>query len=514
MNSIFQDIHPRALKAPIPTDELLRTLRECTIPSLSAEKASTYVRNAQYDLHLFDNCIDQLRIRQAALRRDIDRYGSLHSSIRKLPPEILRRILVFACTPVSASGSALRLAFARSGKHPLSLRITDQEPSEDEGNEQHEVLRFLVKHSHRWGHVDFSDVCLDYIELLQGIGPTPLLESIVCPPHRATEVFAYLTHSPRLRHFECESQFFDLEPFEDVECFPWDTMHHLNMTFERAIAPLAASGLLRLGVGLQSLVFAGGAVAGDHEREPYERSDELPDPVISNLTALAVHLSDAEGFYSLLHDFIQCSTLSSLESLHISLCKHTRNLNNDYQGKWPHPAVYDCFERSGCKLTKLTLEGIPLDDSDVIALTKLNPLLRSFTMTGTEPPVTACKEKDRQKLLQTVTRSFLKRLVAPTFIADAFSPQQPLLPKLRYLKLEVQPHFDADEVFVEVIRSRWIRPNAGQGLFSDTITKRLREVVLNVMDREVDEKIYVPLQRIDEEGLMVSIFGDRRERVI
>ncbi|KAJ8074417.1 hypothetical protein PM082_015318 [Marasmius tenuissimus] len=300
-------------------------------------------------------------------------------------------------------------------------------------------------------------------------------------------------------------------PFRDIDCLPWDTIHHLDMAFEEAVEPLAALDLLRLGVGLQSLVYTGEAVAGVHERESYQRSDDLPDPVISNLTALAVHFRDVGGFYNLLHDFIQCSTLPLLESLHISLRGHTRSLDIDYQGKWPHTAIYDCFERSGCNLAKLTLEGIPLNDLDVIALTKLTPSLRSITLI--EPPATVYKKKNRQKLLQTVTRTFLQRLVAPTFVANAFSTQQPLLPKLKYLKLEVQSHFDADQVFVDLVRSRWTRPTAGQGVLSDTATERLREVVLNVMDRKVDENAYVPLKRMDEEGLMVSVFGNR-ERVI
>ncbi|KAL0564717.1 hypothetical protein V5O48_017323, partial [Marasmius crinis-equi] len=97
MNAIFPDFQPRALVAPMTPEELSTTLRTCNIPPFSAEELSKYIQDAQYDIKLFESCIRHLHLRQVALQRDIARYSSLHSPVRKLPPEILRRIFSFTC---------------------------------------------------------------------------------------------------------------------------------------------------------------------------------------------------------------------------------------------------------------------------------------------------------------------------------------------------------------------------------------------------------------------------------
>ncbi|KAK1231510.1 hypothetical protein PQX77_005375 [Marasmius sp. AFHP31] len=111
---------------------------------------------------------------------------------------------------------------------------------------------------------------------------------------------------------------------------------------------------------------------------------------------------------------------------------------------------------------------------------------------------------------QIVTKAFLKRLQSTTFPANPFSSQHPLVPKLRYLKLGVQSHFDGDEVFVNAIQSRWERPDGG---WCSNEMDRLRTVVLYVVGRDLVAQIYGPLKRIDREGMMISVFGNEKRVV-
>ncbi|KAL0568588.1 hypothetical protein V5O48_013395, partial [Marasmius crinis-equi] len=107
-------------------------------------------------------------------------------------------------------------------------------------------------------------------------------------------------------------------------------------------------------------------------------------------------------------------------------------------------------------------------------LTEGHPPVHTFTLSG----FWVSKPEDYSQaspstLHKTITRSLLERLEAPT-LADVFS-QSPLLPKLRSLQPAAQSHFDADNVFVDVVKSRWDR-TSGDG--SSYATERLRAVVL------------------------------------
>ncbi|KAL0061249.1 hypothetical protein AAF712_011906, partial [Marasmius tenuissimus] len=393
----------------------------------------------------------------------------------------------------------LRLAIARSQQLPLSLVLDDYYDPIKEA----EVLRFVLQHSCRWLHIDLIGVTPPTIVMLENAS-TPVLESVTCPSHRIGMIFDHLLPSPCLKYIKCKGTIMDFEPFEQVEFFPWATIRHLDMDFREATEPLAVSDILRFGQELESLVYSGEAAIGDVEAEPYKLSDDLPEPIVSNLAALAIRFSDIEGFHDLLHDFIQCVTLPRLAKLEISFVTHIgRKESLHERAIWPRQALFDFFERSGCNLTELILQKTPLKESDLISLLQLTPSLRSFTFS--ELWSATYIKKPQQELLHTITRSFLRRLEALTFTVDAFSTHHFLLPKLRYLELGVQSHFDADEGFVEVVRSRWVRSNVGDVF---PAAERLREVVLRVAGKKVDEDIYAPLRRMNEEGLMISVFGN------
>lgn len=90
-----------------------------------------------------------------------------------------------------------------------------------------------------------------------------------------------------------------------------------------------------------------------------------------------------------------------------------------------------------------------------------------------------------------------------------FPMQSPLHPKLTYLKIGVRFRFDAHQAFVDMVMSRWTGLRHGD--VAPYSTERLRAAVLNIVDGTVEENIYEPLKRSDEEGMMVTVrVNDKR----
>ena len=552
MDLIFPNIHPRALDPLISSESLIQTLRAWTIPSFSIEKVKELIANALHDIDLFENCIQQLRARQAALRRDVTRYRSLHSPIRKLPPEILRHIFGYACildpaieypfqsTAFCISSVCSRwrdialhspevwanlnvclgerainpvcLAVSRSHNYPLSLRVSEAWGQDDACEN---LFRILMEQSERWLYVDFSEATSDTVDMLEGLSLTPLLEDVTLTAYHAPEIFGYIGSAPCLRNVTFQK----LEDPIFFDNFTWETIRHLDMEYDGKLTPESLFEVLDLGTGLQSLVYRGEARTRLEGSDPVPYTlfgfDDLPH-YTSNLTSFAISLGDSEGFYNLLHDVIMWLTLPSLTDLSI---RHDENPGYRTKcgftvgGEWPRDVIHGFLNRSGCTLTSLTLEGMPLLEPDVIALLKLTPSLQSFTlreMWASDAVVIRPYKPPPQTTFRTVTQALLRQLEAPIFTSDAFSSQTPLLPKLSRLKLGVQHHFDAGAEFVDMVRSRWGLPR-DSGIGSGVDTERLREVVLSVMDGKLVEEIYEPLKRLDSEGMMISVFEhDRR----
>ncbi|KAJ8079668.1 hypothetical protein PM082_011255 [Marasmius tenuissimus] len=221
MDQIFHDIKLCALKEPMTTDNLWRTLRTSIPLSFSPEELFHYIRNAEHDIYQFEDCIERLRERQAVLRHNIARYNSLLSPIRKLPTEILRRIFGLACavdsrgdfresaTPFYLSSVCGRwreialnspdlwanisleleertrypttLSLERSRQHPLSLLLS-RWWDESESTAGAEVFGLLVDQADQWCNVDLTNMTPGLFDVFDFIGKTPLLETIAFLP--------------------------------------------------------------------------------------------------------------------------------------------------------------------------------------------------------------------------------------------------------------------------------------------------------------------------------------------
>ncbi|KAK1236308.1 hypothetical protein PQX77_000470 [Marasmius sp. AFHP31] len=540
MDPILPNIQPRAMNGPLTTGELLKTLRDCNYLRVSPQEASQYIQDAHHDLNLYENHIQHIRARQAALKRDITRYGSLHAPARRIPPEVLRRMFGFAsgrsmfaegyadivgwssmifrissvCSRwrdiaihapelwadmcfdlVERAKGPVRLSFARSHTHPLSLEVNGPYGAQ-------ELFLLLKQNSFRWKHIDLSGLATGTLE---DFGDTPILESIHCKgPDMNPILKEHVSRASRLQKFTCNLQ--DWEPFESMSFLP-STLRHLEMEHDGTSTLFSLFDAMRNTPKLESLVYSGGAIIDDGE--PFKSSDEDLECVVSSMSSLAIQQWGAEGFFALASHLLRGSTLPHLKHFRIDFTgarEFRMDLDKDFTDRWPRPELDAFLERSGCNLTILSLKGLPLPENDVLALLEYTTSLHSLTLHeflfGED--IARFKHLSR-KLQKTVTKTFLKRLEATTFSADAFSMQHPILPKLKYLELKVQSHFDADETFVDVVQSRWDRATGDSCSIN---MERLRTVVLYVANRELATTIYEPLKRVDETGMMVSVFGN------
>ncbi|KAJ8074429.1 hypothetical protein PM082_015330 [Marasmius tenuissimus] len=391
-------------------EELLKTLRSGNYTRISPQEASQFIHDAQYDIKLYETQIQQLRARQAAFRRDIARYRSLHAPIRKLPPEVLRRIFGFAsgcstfrewnrgwtsaafsissvcarwrdialqspelwadmCIPLREMAiEPVRLALSRSRKHPLSIRL---EGGDVEDPASYDLLQLLKSTSSRWQTLDLIGM-ISTPELMETFGDTPLLESVVCEGTMAVSVLErYLTHVPRLR--EVKYSFWDFGTLEDMTFLPANTLRHLEMEHDGTSTLFAFFESVRLCTALRSLAYFGPALA---EGDPYKSSDDPLECVVSKLASFSIELWNYEGFYALLSDLCRGLTLPSLTNLRI--CFTGTSEQEDwrmrdstgpfFRGQWPRSILGSLFKRSGCNLTSLSLGGIPLHEKEVVEM--------------------------------------------------------------------------------------------------------------------------------------------------
>ncbi|KAL0063970.1 hypothetical protein AAF712_009160 [Marasmius tenuissimus] len=295
--------------------------------------------------------------------------------------------------------------------------------------------------------------------------------------------------------------------------FPWDTVHRLDMDNNCSPALKTFLEALHCGSKLESVSLHGvaGLIRSSGRQGPYLLSYKPVKPVVSNIPSLSARLSNAQGFSDMLYDMFWSTTLPSLQTLKLCLIPPHKFLNkkNCHATEGLNPPTFHAFlECSNCNITMIAIEGMNILDTDVINLLQYTRSLHTFTLCELWATTKFQRSEGRAPVEpghQIITKSFLKQLEATTLTADAFSTQQPLVPKLKCLKLGVQSHFNANEVFVDMIKLRW-EPSYGDMCSSDM--EQLRTVVLHVMSRKLAKVIYEPLKMIDREGMMISVFGN------
>ncbi|KAJ8074453.1 hypothetical protein PM082_015354 [Marasmius tenuissimus] len=546
---------------------LFETLRSPHASFFPPEETSKWVQDAQNDIQKCEKEIEQhqahirlLRAKQAAHRRDIARYSSLSSPIRKLPSEILRRIFGFASIhnnfgngwwysgAFSLSGVCIRwreiamaspeiwsnislsledralepvkVCLSRSGQSPLKFAVDagsfafayddEEEPGRTFVTE---FSRALVEHSSRWSEVDLSSASHSVASYISDHPPeaTPLLKSVVC----CNTDFSWFLKADAQ---EVDFRFSDVtgrEPLEEgANVLPWSSIRRLRMEYDGQATLAGIFQALQLGVNLQALEYFGYTKmpGDDFYSEAVYGWVKDEDLVASNITSLNIDMTGQQGFYAVLNDLFGTVTLPALTSLALCSDRYAfTRIGKGNWGSWPRKALQELYQRSAFTLTTLNLSGIPLSDSEVLFTLQIAPSVSHFTLSEAQSTVNGYLDPPRKDLpYQTITKHLLKCLRGNTSSEDAFATQHPVLTKLTFLRLETHSPFDADEEFVDLVQSRWFRQ--GEGDASRDIEK-LRTVELHVHGGKLSPENFAPLKWVESDGMMVSVH-DKERRII
>ncbi|KAL0578079.1 hypothetical protein V5O48_003897 [Marasmius crinis-equi] len=535
---------------PLSEQELLRLLRlPSAVNAGMRPDASQYLKEADKELEAHQSHIEDIFDEQAAIRRNVSRYISLNAPIRRMPSEILHHVFVLAAagwnifgvgvaeehpsimgesvwkstaftlsrvcsrwreiaitTPQIWSSIAIRvckraseptrLCILRSGNQPLLIYI------EDYMLDRHtESIDYLLQTRNRLAYIDVENAGP---RIPVGLGQHALLpalrSAVYCGwPEQASLLQRHLAGSQTLDSLTLGFPNGRILPYKDS--LPLHRLRNLTARHWGSQAILKLAEALRACHNLESLTCRSSseAIVGEiihwEDADTYGPLINRPPPVTcAALTSLSIILYDRFGIYTQLNDLVSCLTLPSLT--HLSIRGGCRPDVDTFAGTWPRVELESFISRSQCSLRTLVLEEMPLVDSEVLALLHFIPTLEDLTIHELWTyPYTNLPESllllEPQTRVQTVTRELMKGLHS-----NECTPDQPVVPNLRRLRLKVRSHFDAGKMFVDMVKSRWCAPSS-----------RLREVELDIQDIILDARTYEPLKRLDEEGMMVSVLG-------
>ncbi|KAK1221104.1 hypothetical protein PQX77_016151 [Marasmius sp. AFHP31] len=511
--------------APIPTKSLpdVRNFFRNTVSPLGRQTISQFLLDAEIELKACQAEINRLRtaihlleLKKFNLNTSMNKCRSLLSPVHRLPLEVLTSVFAFSCEvntlEPSSLPSAIRIAMVcgrwrdavlsspilwssleipfglwkekldiltrltvlyidRSKIHPLTLEISF--PNEHYYPEPSAVIHALSRSCSRWRHLTISiPETFTRPELLF---PTlrgaalPLLESFHLIARPAFNQFGLVTIErifgacPSLRNLWMAGSV-----AQPRLCLPLPQM--TRVTLEAAFTRAAMSLLGRMPrlreLSLSFIVKQDGA--------------EVQHVLSSTIETLSL----SAGLQEDLDDVFQHLTTPSLKTLTISSYVNWRRTLFRTWPSWHGSVVPDFLERSGCSITSLCLESLPMTDTQTISLMKLVPTLTSLRI----------EELDLSRAgpNRIVTATFLRQFIVDQESHRIGHPGTTFLPLLTdlTLKIKAQGLFEAG-LFVAVA-SRWV-PDAtrardigveclrfvditvvGSGLDSDSALKSLR----------------------------------------
>ncbi|KAL0572534.1 hypothetical protein V5O48_009428 [Marasmius crinis-equi] len=512
--------------------------------------------NAHLSPEEHDEIIEQLeshildfKTQQAAYEADRAAVSSLiFAPIRRLPPELLQEIFLFsvysdfsntsiglygcwksvafeisavcgwwrdlaldtkemwaqiAASCCSRAAQPVRLCLERSGSVPLVLQIATQ------GLElvDLDTMKLLVAESKRWLVVDYHHLYNEEArEVLRNevSRRLPALKSVVPaidPDTRCVLLEAQLRDAPSLETVTVRRLKRDkgIAP----RSLPLERTKHLVMQASRGSGLQSFLDILSIcAKNLQTITYEDAAsLEGIHhifKSSHTPLSIPFPPPIVSSATELLVSSWQAHGIYELLSDLFQSVTLPSLTELRIGGdCDN----NEQFEGNWPGDVMRSFLNRSKCQLTLVSLHGMPLSEQEVVEFLKLTPLVQTLNISELFAPEYLSPQPNMERwFVKTVTKDLLTQLT--------IGGDEPFLPRLEWLGLRVQNHFDADLEFIGMVKSRWYNPRAKPASWPGRVS-RLLGVSLTVLGGQLDKSVYGPLVEAEMDGLRVTVLqGD------
>ncbi|KAK1229853.1 hypothetical protein PQX77_007071 [Marasmius sp. AFHP31] len=435
----------------------------------------------QAEIHRLQTTIYAIESKRDRLKKTAELYKTLLSPIHAMPSEILTIIFKFCCeTNVMEPWSlppALRLAtvcgrwrditlstpslwtsilielddwvssfdildqlmeryISRSQNSPLTLALKiphyafDFDSNDVDTAAARRVLDTLVQQCERWKSISLViSPCTFPSSIFQPIrGHLPILTSLSLVRHGDLDLwggmpFDFFDHCPSLSSLRID----DLFVLDDTEVpLPRDQIRTLRIT---APCSVHASSLLSQYREVETLDLV--SVGGEHESDG-DYSDHVVAGGVKSLRILDVS-AQCE-----VDDALRHTTLNNLSALTIAGQHFTAAF------RWTGVPVQDFVLRSGCTITYLHLQWLPIDDVQVLSLLTSLPALRSLCIV----------ELAHQGRNRIVTQTLLDGL---TVDAPMNTPSSmPVLPRLTEMKLVVNAQELQSQTLLRMLSSRWL----------------------------------------------------------
>ncbi|KAF9075311.1 hypothetical protein BDP27DRAFT_1315865 [Rhodocollybia butyracea] len=455
----------------------------------------------------------QLEAQRARLR-------ALFSPIRKLPNEILLRILQHVCErnrlcdydvegssyiPSISYFPAMVISSVCSRWRDLALssprlwaNLTVEIYTRDEAREPRfmNMLTRLLERSNKWplrlslNRVGFQIHSNINYYLPDQTLPLPFLDLLFQHAYH-WETFTFQALYPLTFYMKPSGLHFpsllelNIKDFERNPLAPFNKVEYLHlqrMSIDLASPPVLAK-ILHNYPSLKSLSL---------ELKPFEEEDaEVSDLMVQgtwrNIACLVIKAFERPW---LLNMAFSSFSFPSLNELVVESECHTNN--------WPVDAFKSFVTTSSCMITTFTLRGFTVSDVDLIATLQVMPSISyleidDFEDSSPQNPIISQSP---------ITSHFMQSL-------QHQSTSFPLAPKLHSLRLISKRTVPFDDLtFISMIESRWFKPGSDLSAAMFSIGKAcIRSVVLTFSWREVDAEVYQPLRNLDAEGLRVVVAG-------
>ncbi|KAK1233183.1 hypothetical protein PQX77_003671 [Marasmius sp. AFHP31] len=470
---------PESPTFPIPVltpDDLLRyrTLGPIYTSDTRSEVREAFEKAcytlASYDQTIRDlkNQLSSLTGKREALQERILPISSLFAPVRRLPTEILQQILVLATVGPGEGGNMFGV-YSSWVSQSLRISAVGTSPSlrhlvlnaHDPALAQH-ILRnrglsmdsLTIRYEHYMNAQPFSlDPKSRFKHLVFQFGPDGSLE-----------------HSLQLL-----SQCADIIEFLSYQSLP--DFNYLNGLRDATHLPLAITTPI----------------------EPIH---------CAKVSELIVNLLSYNGIYPHLKDIFEALTLPSSRRLDIyGFCSPR---HDGFTGNWPRKSFENFLRRSQCTLTDITFGGLPLSVTEITSTLRLTPSLERLTIMEFGTRDTTGIARETIPITESDIRTVTKTLLSSVTLSDPDTrPDETshglFLPRLQFLELRVHRHFDADEEFVGLVKSRWYHPRLESIRPLAFQHRSLRAATLCITGRDGDEAIYRPLKSCDSEGMQIVV---------
>ncbi|KAL0065889.1 hypothetical protein AAF712_007193 [Marasmius tenuissimus] len=176
---------------------------------------------------------------------------------------------------------------------------------------------------------------------------------------------------------------------------------------------------------------------------------EVKHVALPALTSLALSAKSQAD----IDDLSQYLITPSLETLTISSYPPWRSERLPSWPHWESSAVENLLARSGCSITSLSLESLPITDAQAVTLLQLMPALTSLRI---EEP-----DLEKAKPNRIATSTFFRHLVVDQESHRMGRPGTTFLPLLTSITFKVKAQGLPEEDFFAAVASRWV-PDAAR----------------------------------------------------